>query len=181
MIIRACLTMEITTVSPQSIRIKGKHVAFVANPLEIKSKTTADAVLLFKKGKPDLSKVDEYRLVVEGAGDYEFSGAKVETLQSDSNLAYFIEVDGGGLFVTSASFLSNKPKGVERECPAVVVYCDGALDGGILTELSPRALVLYGPQAAEVLKSIGKEVEKTSKVVISPEKLPEEMQAYLLS
>lgn len=173
--------MEIANASQQSIRIKGKSASFVANPLDIRTKTSADCVLLFSKdSRPDLAKIEEYRLVIGGAGDYEVSGAKITSIQAGSSLCHFLNIDNMELCVTSASFLSQKTKDSQRECPVVALWCDSEADASVITELAPRVLVLFGSKTAEVLKSLGKESTKSGKVQLTSDKLPEEMQVTVL-
>lgn len=173
--------MEISSLNPQAIRIKGKSAAFVANPLNVKAKTQADAVILLSRGDPDLSKIEEYRLVIVGAGEYEVSGAKISTIGSSGFLCHFITIDNSEVCITSNSFLAKKTKDLQRECPIVVLYCDADVDIALITELSPQSLMLFGEKAMDVAKSLGKDSAKSGKVQISSDKLPEEMQVTILA
>lgn len=180
-------SVEISSLSPQSVRIKCKSSALVINPLGIKSKISADAVILLSKApsagsaKADLNKIEEYRLVVTGAGEYEVSGAKISTISSEGIFCHFITVENSEICVTSTTFLSKKNKEIQRECPIVALYADMDVDSALITELSPRSLILFGDKADSIAKMLGKEAVKSSKAVVSSDKLPEEMQVILLN
>ena len=64
--------MDIAIVGNNSIKLKGKQVAFVVNPTKDMPKISADAVLLLNgDANIDLARVTDYRIVLDGPGEYE--------------------------------------------------------------------------------------------------------------
>jgi hypothetical protein len=84
--------MDITLLSKNSIKIRGKKAAFIIDPLDIQ-KNNADAIILLSK-KADLSKVDEYRVVISGTGEYEVAGVKISGVKAGEGVVFSFFMDG---------------------------------------------------------------------------------------
>jgi len=69
--------MEITYLENKCLKIKGKKTVLIFNPNLLISKTVGDVVIFLKDINYDLKKVDEYRLVISGPGEYEIGGIKI--------------------------------------------------------------------------------------------------------
>ncbi len=171
--------MEIVLVSDTSIKIRGKNASIVVDPSSIKTKTQADAILLLEKEQADTSKIEGSRVIIDGPGEYEIGGIKIAGFALVKSIAYELFVDGLQVFLSSQESL--KDLGQNRECPVVVVFSKWAVDVSQVTEMSPRIVVLYGPGAKESVKAFGKQVAPTSKITVTAEKLPAELEVYLLS
>lgn len=171
--------MDVTLLEKNSLKIRGKHAGLVVNPVV---KTTADAVLLLGNApEVNTSKVEGQRLVIEGAGEYEISGAKISAFGSKKDLAYEIALDGLDVFLANGETLK-KSHDAKRECQVLILYSDSLSDESLITALSPSLVVLYGEKAQEAAKTLGKEslgpAEK--KFSITADKLPEEMKVVVL-
>lgn len=182
--------MEVSLVGPNVIKIKSKHASFVIDPLltndrkSVKgfSKTAADAVLLLS-GNPaqiDSSKVEGIRLTISGPGDYEVGGVKLSALLTDSSLSYHLRVDSGEVAIANANTLKSLGDKI-KESPIVIVNANTMVDASHITAFSPQVLVVYGEKSEELVKTLGNDaVKKSSKVQIAPDKMPQEMEVYLL-
>lgn len=171
--------MDVTLLEKDSLKIRGKHAGFAVNPIV---KTTADAVLLLGDiQEVNVAKVEGQRLVIEGAGEYEVSGAKISAFGNKRNLAYEITLDGLDVFLANGETLK-KSHDAKRECQVLILYSDSLSDASLIAALSPSLVVLYGEKAQEVAKTLGKEslgpAEK--KFSITSDKLPEEMKVVVL-
>lgn len=171
--------MDVTLLEKNSLKIRGKQAGFAVNPTV---KTTADAVLLL--GNPpevNISKVEGQRLVIEGAGEYEVSGAKISAFGNKKDLAYEIALDGLDIFLANGETLK-KSHDAKRECQVLILYSDSLSDESLITALSPSVVILYGEKAQEVAKTLGKESLGPSekKFSVTSDKLPEEMKVVVL-
>lgn len=179
--------MEFTVASKNILKAKGKTssvlLCYSREDLEAVSKATeADAVVLLE-GKAfvvDNSKLQNSRLVVSGAGEYEIGGIKITGYTSANGYAYFVTIDGVEVFVGTAKTSGSLDK--KKEVDIAVFFCDATVKEGFVTDLAPSYLVLYGEKAGEAAKEFGKEsVTSVSKLATVKEKLPEEMETVVLS
>lgn len=171
--------MEITSLHKQSIRIKGKQATFVMDPQVNGTKTVTDGILLLTTDEVLGTTVSGQRLVMSGPGDYELGGVKVSGTGYKGHLFYVLHVDGVEVFVTTASTLEKPLEG--REYDVVICNANAPLNPSSITALSPKVVLLYGEQAQEALKALGKEGSATSKYQTTADKLPEEMEVVLLN
>lgn len=182
--------MEVVLIAPNIIKIKSKNASFIVDPLltqdrkSVKgfTKTAADAVLLLS-GTPaqvDASRLEEIRLVTSGPGDYEVGGVKVSALLADSNLSYHLRVDSGEVAISKAENLKSLGDKI-KECSILIVNAHKTADASHITAFSSLILIIYGEKAEELIKTLGNdEFKKTSKVQITPDKMPQEIEVYLL-
>lgn len=170
--------MEITIVSQESIRIKGKQTAFVVDPVVTKAKVTADAVLLAKGSSVDTSSVEGSRLTIAGPGEYEIGGVKISGVKSGETTAYYLSLDGVSVLISPTSMLKNKES--LRDVDVVVLQADSVVDQSALATVANGVALFYGVQAAENIKGLGKELQSVSKYVTTKDKLPQEMEIVLL-
>ena len=168
--------MEITSVSPESFRIKGKQSSLFVNG----SNQAGSAVLLL--GNLALSKVKTYTddLLIEGAGDYEVGGIKIEAVSSVGKVVYTLSVDGIDVMVGTVKALEALQK-VLKETNIVIVFADEVVDASFVTSFSPAVALFFGEHAEESAKSLAKDnLQKTAKYQITRDKLPQEMESYIL-
>lgn len=173
--------MEIVLLDEGSLRIKGKSGSVVIDPT---TKTVADGVVFLVGDRSSLSKVSEFRVVIEGPGEYEVSGIKVvaygNNKEEGKELAYSIRVDGVQVCVVQSSQLQKFHEKL-TECHILIVRADSALTESSVTAVSPSILVLYGAHAQESAKIFGKEdTAPTQKLSTAVDKLPKEMEVVLL-
>lgn len=179
--------MEITTVAKNILKCKGKSSsALIANSLEDiekLTKTTETDVVIFLTGSVfslNNEKVQNNRLIIAGSGEYEIGGIKISGYQTKEGIVYFLVVDEVEIFFGTAKSSSSLDK--KREAQVAVFLADGKVSDTFVTDLAPSYLVLCGEKADELGKEFGKEATlTTTKLVITREKLPEEMETVVLS
>lgn len=173
--------MEITLLSPNCIKIKGKNSSAIVDPVTLRTKTPSDAVILLKKDeKYDASKIEGARVVLEGPGEYEFSGVKVVAM-GEKNTVYSMNVDGIEALVGNIEGIE-KYKEKLKEHSIIIFFADSKFNDSLITALEPKVAIFYGENAQEAVDSLGKAetVKPVSKYSIKPENLPEEMETVLL-
>lgn len=170
--------MDVTLLSPNSVRIKGKTVSFIVEPRDTKGKLTADAVITFDTTPIDISGIEGARVTLAGAGDYEVGGVKMAGVKNNEASLYYINLDSMMLMVGKASTL--KSKEVVRDADIAVIFADSPVDTSLLATLNPRTVIFYGPQSQENIKLLGKETSASTKYSVTKDKLPAELEALLL-
>lgn len=175
--------MDITLLSSDSIKIKGKQGSLVFNPTK-SVKTTADAILFLTKDysesqiPSDLKK--EARVIIAGAGEYEVSGIKISGQCNENEVLYTLNIDGLVVSIGNAN-MYEKAHGKLKDCHVVVCNCDTPAHSQSLLSTSPRYAVLYGANKTDVAKSLGKEnISPVNKFTTAIDKLPLEMEVVVL-
>lgn len=172
--------MDIQLLGKDSLRIKSKKTAVAIDPKSSVVKFDADAVLVIDKTS-DASRVNESRITIDGAGEYEISGLKVSGIKSDKEIMYGLNSDNVDTIVAYASSLETVPVDKIGEYKVAIINVDSDLKQSVVTAMEPRVVVLYGEKAREGAKALGKDSAPTaSKISIAEEKLPEEMDVMLL-
>lgn len=174
--------MEISILTKDSIKIKGKNSSFVVDPTALlRAKTQADAVLIATKLKEyDTSKIEEQRVIIQAPGEYEVGGVKITGFRVDSYLNYNILIDGIELLLTSSSSLTAQKEPM-RDYNIIVLQADSVLDESVIAAFSPQMVVLFGEKSEEMFNALGtSKKSKASKVALKKEQLPEEVEAVLL-
>lgn len=170
--------MDITLLNPQSVKIKGKHITFVVGTPQ--TSTTADAVLFLANPKGKLH-VEEARLLLQAPGEYEIGGTKITAIGAGAEIAYFLKVDGIDVCVLCSS-AGQKIVENAKECKVAIMFDTDTVQDTLVTALSPQVLVLFGDNAREGAKVLGKEdVIPTKKYTTALEKLPTEMEVVVLA
>ena len=175
--------MDVTLLSKNSIKIKGKKASFIFSPAHDIQKNAADAVILFSNEVADLSRVDEYRVIISEAGEYEVGGAKINGTKAGSGTVYVLVIDGIDILVGRTSDISSAAD-KNQEHQVAVLMADSEIKESIITAIEPRLTILYGEKTEEAVKALGKEkaeVEVTKKISFTEDKLPEEMGVAVLS
>ncbi|OGH06812.1 MAG: hypothetical protein A2171_00090 [Candidatus Levybacteria bacterium RBG_13_35_9] len=173
--------MDIQILSGESLKLKIKKTTLVIDPSSSIPKTDADAVVAFDKSS-DVSKVANYRLLINGVGEYEVGGLKITSIKIGSGIMFSFGLENLETALIKASFLSETPSDKIKDYGVVVVNADSEINQSALTAMEPRIIILYGQKANEAAKELGKaSLTSTSKVSFSEEKLPEETEIYLLS
>lgn len=174
--------MEITRLSQNSIKVKGKQASVVINP-EKSIKTSADAVL-FSSSDASISNangIEGQRLIIHGPGEYEIGGIKIRAYPGAQNVIYSLQIDSLDVLFCSAPDIA-KAQDAIKESHCVVIAADEKADASAITKLSPQVVVLYGEKAEESAKALGKEsVTPVAKYTTTLEKLPAEMETIVLS
>lgn len=172
--------MEIAILPKQTIRVKTKQASLLIDPASANGKTTADGILFLRDETAVPSNVSEYRLVIHAAGEYEVGGIKITGIGARGKVSYMLSVDGITVLVSCASLLE-KPIEGNNDISIAIILADSSLNSASITALSPNVVVVYGEQATDAVKVLGKEAAPVQKYVTTSEKLPEEMEVVLLS
>lgn len=173
--------MDISLLSESSLKLKIKKTNLVVNPSVKTPKIEADAIIS-TSSETDPSRVKDYRVLINSAGEYEVGGLKISGIQERGNLMFIFNSDGKEIAMANASTLSNIPQDKIRECAIALINADTEVPQNVITAMEPRAIILYGDKAKSAAQSLGKENSpSSSKVSIAEDKLPEETVVFLLS
>jgi hypothetical protein len=173
--------MDIAVISQDSIKLKIKKTSLIANPRSSITKTEADAIIVTDKNI-DASRVNDYRVLIEGAGEYEVSGLKIIVSRIEDSLMFNFIHENTEAIMASSSVLAKLPTDKIKEYPIAIINVDTPLPENVITSMEPRVIILYGAHAKEAARTLGKEnISPSSKVSFSEDKLPEETEIYLLS
>lgn len=172
--------MDISIVGQQSIKIKGKKAAFIIDPAKGMPKTASDAIILLDgKKEIDLSRVTDYRTIIDGPGEYEIGGVKISGTKTPSGTLYRFSVDGVSVIIGYPTDAQGEGFNV---CQVAVVNANIDLsESSFVTTLEPKISILYGEKKLEAAKTLGAgNTSSISKVTITKDKLPEKMEVVVL-
>jgi len=175
--------MDVTLLSQNSIKIKSKKASLIFDPVLDMQKNNADAVILLSDKSFDLKKVEDYRVVISGPGEYEVGRIKINGVGTGSGTVYSLVVDGVNVLVgrgSDLSLIADK----NQEHKVAVIKVDSEIKESIVTSIEPRLIILYGEKTDEAVKALGKEkkdIEVGKKLSFNEDKLPEEMGVAVLS
>ncbi len=170
--------MEITLLSPNSIKIRSKLINFVVDPVVTNSKTEAEVIVSLGE-KIDTSKVSDFRLIISGPGEYEASGVKISGEKNKTGNLYKLSLDRLNVCLAKASVLSKAEN--SSEIQIVIINTDEISVDKIITSMQPKVVILYGENALEAAKTIKEGIENTvNKYAVTFDKLPQEMEVVVL-
>lgn len=146
--------MEITSKSQGSFYIKGKRATLLVSP----------DTLLFE---------DRKDVKIAGPGEYEVSGVVILGRRLDGEVSFRMVIDGVRLL-----YLASAPKTIDEleQFIPVDVLLLGVYSRDI-HELDSKIIV---PFTDEVGRLLGKEVERSKKLTVFADKLPEDMKVVVL-
>lgn len=194
--------MDISSLEEPSLKIRFKHATFVVDPPHRGSKISSDAILQLYSRLTDSGRVADYRIVINGPGEYEINGVKILGVRIEGGLIYNIVGDGmrmvlgktnevSKLSATGGSALRSEHSGsktsgrkeeLDTECQIAVLNVDGEFSQSIVTTLEPKVIILWGNKKEEGAKILGREnLPPVKKFTMTKDKLPEEMEVVLLS
>lgn len=172
--------MDISILNNSSIKIRIRRSTFVVDPIASGVKISCDGIILLN-GNFDLSKVVDYRIVINGPGEYEINGVKILGVRVDKGLVYNISGDGFGLILGRMGEVSKIKDEAFSACQIAILNADGNFNQSIATELEPKVVILYGDKAENGAKILGKDnLTPSKKFTITKDKLPEEMEVVVL-
>ena len=172
--------MDIYTLDKNSIKIHSKHANFIVDPTKLGTKVSCDAVILLNNNNIDLSKVADYRIVINGPGEYEIRGIKVSCIKADLGFIYSLMVDGFSVILGTSSEIP-KIKDDTFLCQIAILNVDDDLNSTVVTKLEPKIVILYGDSKENAAKILGKgNIPPVKKVSLTKDKLPEEMEIVTL-
>ena len=172
--------MDIQILGEDSLKIKSKKATLAIDPKTSIQKFDADAILLTGK-VGDTSRVTEYRVVINGVGEYEVAGLKIVGIKSEEELVFTLVSDNVRMLVAKASSLKKISTEKIGDCQIVAINADDDVSESTITAMEPNIVVLYGLKAKETAKALGKEdISVSSKASFAEDKLPEETQVLVL-
>lgn len=173
--------MEISIVDKNTIKIKGKNVAFIIDPTPAMSKTSADAVLFLtdlEDADVQASKVDEARVIIKGPGSFEVGGARISGVSAGRGLFYSLNIDGLNISLGNSAGAEKQQDNVSTS--VLVLNVDSDFKESMISSFEPSIAVLYGDKADQAVKLLGKEYQTVSKFTQTADKLPADPQVVLL-
>ena len=175
--------MDVVLLDKNSIKIKGKNSSFVVDPAAKMPKTAADAVILLEDDGEgyDVTRVDNYRVLLKGQGEYEVGAVKVSGQKSGNTFIYSLDVDSLGVLLGRTSAL-NKNHQEAKDYKVLILNVDSNIDQALITSFEARSIILYGDGVnKESGKALGKgEADNVKKISVTNEKLPAEIQVVIL-
>ena len=173
--------MDIQLFSKDSLKIKSKKATLAIDPKTPIQKFDADAVVLMDKNC-DVTRVTNFRVVIDSVGEYEVSGLKISGKGSDGDTFFALNSDSVSALIAKASSLEKAQAEKIGEYKILIINADTELNQGRITAMEPSVVILYGEKTKEGAKSLGKENAQTAaKITISDDKLPEEMEVTILA
>ncbi len=172
--------MDIQIFDNDTLRLKIKKATLAVNPKTKVTKFDADAVLVMDENT-DPTRVNQSRVTINGAGEYEVSGLKIAGINSEKDVLYGLSSENTGILVAKASSLEKISPDKLGDYQIVLVNADSDLNQSLITAMEPNVVVLYGEKSKEGAKLLGNENAPTSsKISISEDKLPEELEVMIL-
>lgn len=173
--------MDIQLLSKDSLRLKIKKTSLIVDPEASMPKTEADAIISIGNLTGE-SRINDYRVLIDGVGEYEVGGIKISSFGEDDNLLFTFHLEGNEAILGKASALSKISSDKIKDYSIAIINVDAQIPQNIITAMEPRAIVLYGDNAKDAAKELGKDdVKAAPKVSVIEDKLPEETEVYLLS
>lgn len=172
--------MDIQILDSQTLKLKLKKTTLAIDPKSKVAKFDADAVLVIDKDT-DPSRVNESRVIINGAGEYEVSGLKISGLSSETDTLYGLSSDNSSILVAKTSSLEKISSDKLGDYQIVILNVDSDINQSLITAMEPSIVILYGEKKKEGAKILGNEnAQSSSKISVSEDKLPEELEVMLL-
>ena len=184
--------MDIYFFGLTAVRIRGKKTAIVLDPFSKEKagkrfeKTEADAILLTSKNTSttSLDQIENYRVVIDGPGEYEVGGVSINGISMGNATIYAIKMDGIVLLHLGKHDKAFSDSQIEKLPAADIVFTPASKEiADTLAKLEPKIIIpMYEDGALEsFLKEIGKDsIKPQSKLTVTREKLPAEMEVVVL-
>lgn len=172
--------MDIQIFDNDTLKLKLKKTTLAIDPRSKVAKFDADAVLAIDN-EFDPTRINESRLTITGAGEYEVSGLKISGIKSEKDILYGLSSENSSILVARASSLEKISSDKLGDYQIVILNADSELNQSLITAMEPSIVVLYGEKNKEGAKLLGNEsAQSTSKISINEDKLPEELEVMLL-
>lgn len=174
--------MEILILTKGCIKIKSKKASFIVDPINLKMKNTADAIIFLDREEVnfDEEKIEGFRVIVNSPGEYEISNIKISGTSLGKEMIYEIQTDGLKMLLAKSQTLE-KLKEKRSGYGIVVLGVNSEVDQSLIAGLESRTVVLYPLDGENILQMLGKEIKSMSKYTITFDKLPEETETVLLA
>ncbi len=174
--------MEIALLPKDSLRIKGKRASFAVDPPSSEGKQDKNpysaAIVLTRS--IDQLQIQHDAVVINGPGEYEIGGIKMNSSSSEEDIIYNPNVDGVDILLgklTSIEKMQHKLK----EQHIILVYVDSISNVSFVNSLASNVVIFYGELASKLVESLGKgNVATMSKYSVTLDKLPQEVVTVIL-
>ena len=169
--------MEIVSLLPNSVRLKGKSASLVINPQGKDINYTG--MVIFYTDKKNL-KFNPNTVVINGAGDYEIAGIKLSGIRYENDILYSFLIDNVSiLLVETKAMVKNHQK--LRDYDIVLVYMQNGEYVSSAVNSASSAVLYFGEKASETVKKTVKEgLQEMNKYSVTKDKLPTEVVQILL-
>jgi len=172
--------MDVQTLGEGSLKIKSKKTTLAIDPATSIQKFDADAILLTGI-EGDINRVTNYRVIIDGVGEYEVSGLKIVGIKAEDGLVFSLISENVRTLVGKVSSLKQISAEKIGDYQVVIINADTDASESMITAMEPSIVVLYGLKAKETAKALGKEaVSVQAKISFAEDKLPEETQVLVL-
>lgn len=171
--------MEVSKFSEQGIKIRSKIATLGIDP--VGGKGALDGVLfLDRRTATEKLTVDGDPIIISGPGEYEIKSIKFNGFEKEDTFCYIGRVDNVKICVLYGNSLP-KIKELLEECDMCILHTNGPLDAKAVVDLNAKVVILYGSQALDGAKTLGKDALTTvTKYTMTREKLPSEMEVVVL-
>ncbi|MCL4353782.1 hypothetical protein M1615_04985 [Patescibacteria group bacterium] len=163
--------MEISCLSEDSLKIKGKKISLAVDPdPSLLSKALFPLALFLTKKNRRRTDSENTVLFIEGAGEYEAAGVKISAFGQEK-LSYELRIDGFKLFLADKDDLL-KNQFEDADYNIIVLRADSPASDLSMVSGMPSYLIFYGKNAIQQAKALGKEDAPTGRLQIKeiPEK-----------
>ena len=171
--------MDVSVLPGDALKIKGKQALFYVNASEKVSDANAVVYLTGNHVKPDSEAV----VVIDGPGDYEIGGVKLSGIRSGEDIVYSFIFDGINIMIGKIAPIEKIQHKV-KEHDVVIIAPDeqSPTNASFVTGLATNYLVAVGKDGKKLVDSFGVENPvTTTKLSMTKDKLPQEMQTVLLA
>ncbi|MEK7517768.1 MAG: hypothetical protein AAB583_04415 [Patescibacteria group bacterium] len=172
--------MDISILSQNCIKLKGKKAIIIVDPEKQTPKTSADAILLTGIDF-DTSRISDSRVILNGPGEYEIKGSKISGAATPKYAIYKLLMD-------NISIILGKPVDFSKlesnftACDVAVLNADHEFNESFVTALSPKMVVLYGEKKLDGAKKLGaKNLAPEGRLSVAKDKLPEKTEIIVLA
>lgn len=172
--------MDVVILGEHALKIRSKSVSFIVDPVKAISKINADAILrLGNNFNVDTSRVLDYRIIINGPGEYEVSGVKISVVKIEHGFVYSLFLDNTTVVLGKVSDIA---KLQDNMPPCQIALLDADEDiKSIVAKLEPKITILYGEKKIEGAKELGQEgITPIQKFVTGKDRLPDETQVVVL-
>jgi hypothetical protein len=171
--------VDISIVGINSIKLKGKQATIIVDPAKDMPKTPSDAVIFLNgRTNTDISRVTDFRLAIDGPGEYEVGGTKISGIRTPKGVIYKITIDSISIVLGFATDAKIEGFSVGQ---VAIVNTNTDFNEAFVTALEPKLVVLYGEKKMESAKTLGAEnISPVSKITVAKDKLPLEMEVAVL-
>ncbi|HUD04483.1 MAG TPA: hypothetical protein VMR59_00655, partial [Patescibacteria group bacterium] len=135
--------MDVQTLGEGSLKIKSKKTTLAIDPATSIQKFDADAILLTGI-EGDINRVTNYRVIIDGVGEYEVSGLKIVGIKAEDGLVFSLISENVRTLVGKVSSLKQISAEKIGDYQVVIINADTDASESMITAMEPSIVVLYG-------------------------------------